>query len=194
MTIELKVYFNFRSPYCYLASKRMFDVIGGPDVELIWRPLGGWNGRSAPERAAYKVPIVRQDVARWARRMNIAYVVPPMHTDPTRAALLSYVAEKKGLLQPYITEVMHEEWGCGGDIGNVEVLASAAERAGLSRAEVAQGLEDAHNARQLAASEVDAQKDGAFGVPTFVVGKDIFWGNDRLDFLSEHLTSLRSQP
>ena len=97
--IDIKVYFNFRSPYCYLASKRMFDVIIAPDIRIIWCPLGGWNGRSSPDRVVYKLPIVRQDVARWCRRLDIPFVPPPMETEPTNAALGSLFAEKVGRSQ-----------------------------------------------------------------------------------------------
>ena len=80
--IDVKLYFNFRSPYCYLASKRMFDVLWVSDVRVIWRPLGGWKGRSPPERAAYKLPIARQDVARWCKR--IQRMPMPAHSLPRR--------------------------------------------------------------------------------------------------------------
>jgi 2-hydroxychromene-2-carboxylate isomerase len=99
--IDIKVYFNFRSPYCYLASKRMFDVILAPDIQIIWCPLGGWNGRSSPDRVAFKLPIVRQDVARWCRRLDIPFVPPPTETEPTNAALGSLLAERVGRLPEY---------------------------------------------------------------------------------------------
>ncbi len=189
--IEVKVYFNFRSPYCYLASKRMFDVLSAPDVKVIWQPLGGWTGRSPPERAAYKLPIVRQDVARWCKRMDIPFVPPPKDTEPTRAAIGSFLAERQGVLQPYVVEVMREEWEFGQDIGQTEPLLRAAARAGLAAEPFTKAIEDPANRQALAESEAKASADGAFGVPTFIVGKDVFWGNDRLDFLAEHLDDLR---
>lgn len=190
-SIDLKIYFNFRSPYCYLASKRMFDVVMAPDVRIVWRPLGGWKGRSPPERAAYKLPIARQDVARWCKRLKVPYVPPPKETDPTRAGAGSFLAEKLGLLRPYIVEMMREEWEFGQDIGQTEALARAGQRAGLPADQLIAAVDSAENRKLLADSEADAAADGAFGVPTFVVGKEVFWGQDRLDFLAEHLDELR---
>lgn len=190
--IDIKVYFNFRSPYCYLASKRMFDVIIAPDIQIIWRPLGGWNGRSAPDRVAYKLPIVRQDVARWCRRLDIPFVPPPTETDPTNAALGSLLTERLGLLQEYVVEVMREEWEFGQNIGLEEPLLRAAERAGIKADAMRQALKDENGLAKLNQFEESAKVDGAFGVPTFVVGKEVFWGNDRLDFLAEHIASLRA--
>lgn len=190
--IDIKVYFNFRSPYCYLASKRMFDVILSPDTRIIWCPLGGWSGRSAPDRVAYKLPIVRQDVARWCRRMKIPFLPPPPETDPTNAALGSLFAEQVGRLPEYVLEVMREEWEFGQNIGLIEPLLRAGKRAGIEPNQLEQALTDNNGIAKLHEFEESAKVDGAFGVPTFIVGKEVFWGNDRLDFLAEHIASLRA--
>ena len=49
--VDVKVFFNFRSPYCYIASKTMFQIFDDYHANLVWRPLGGWSGRSSPDRA-----------------------------------------------------------------------------------------------------------------------------------------------
>ena len=66
--IDIRVFFNFRSPYCYLVSLSLFERLQAYEVTLVWRSLGGWDGRSPPERAKVKVPLTRQDVGRWCRR------------------------------------------------------------------------------------------------------------------------------
>lgn len=184
---ELKLFFNFRSPYCYLASKTLFSLVDDYRVELLWRPLGGWDGRSPPERAKVKVPLTRQDVARWARRMNIPCVPPPITTDPTPAGVVSLLAEEKGCLRDYVLAATHAEWGQGRDIGQQDILCAAAARAGLDAAEVAAALEDPARRQVLEDNWREAQDLGVIGVPTFVIGEQIFWGNDRIDFAREHL-------
>ena len=77
---QVFVYFHFRSPYCYLASKNLWPIVDEFHTELVWRPLGGWDGRSPPERAKVKVPLARQDLARQCRRMGIPCVPPPITT------------------------------------------------------------------------------------------------------------------
>ena len=69
--VNIKLFFNFRSPYCYLATRSMFRLIDNYDAKFEWRVLGGWNGRSEPERAAKKIHIARQDGKRWADRLGI---------------------------------------------------------------------------------------------------------------------------
>lgn len=185
--VELKIFFNFRSPYCYLAGKTMFSLLDDYRVTLGWRPLGGWDGRSPPERARVKLPLSRQDVARWARRMEIPCVPPPASTDPTAAALGSLPAEERGCLREYIAAVMDAEWGQGLDIGQPQVLEAAARRAGLGAAELNAALADPARRQALDDNWREAGELGVIGVPTFVVDDQVFWGNDRIDFVHEHL-------
>lgn len=189
---DVLVFFNFRSPYCYLASKKMFELEDRHGARFVWRPLGGWAGRSPPERAKYKLPIVRQDVKRWCRRMGIPFNPPPVTTDPTIAAAGSLLAEKQGKLREYVVAVMAKEWAEGADIGDPEVLLAVGESVGLDRPELARTIEDPDVMAQLERNHDEATEKGAFGVPTFIVDDQIFWGQDRLDFVAEHLDELES--
>lgn len=188
---DLIFYFNFRSPYCYLVSKTIWPVLDTYHVNLVWRPLAGWDGRSPPDRAKVKIPLVRQDLARWARRLGIPVTPPPASTDPTLAGLGSLLAEERGLLRPYIVEMMRKEWAEGVDIGQRDVVLDVGAGIGLDRTLLAATLDDPQSAALLARNSELAFEQGVIGVPSFVVGDQIFWGNDRVDFLDEHLRELR---
>jgi len=189
--IDVKVFFNFRSPYCYLASKSLWKIIDDYHTNLVWRPFGGWDGRSDPERAKIKITLTRQDVARWAKKMGIPYNPPPVTTDPTKAGAGSLLAEEKGLLRKYMTEMMRAEWAEGLDIGQDDVLLNVGEAVGLDRKELAEAIESQDNLDRLAEHKKEADSLGIIGVPSFVIGEDIFWGNDRLEFVHDHLRELR---
>ena len=186
----VRIFFNFRSPYCYLASHRLFARLAAFDVDIAWRSLGGWDGRSPPERAKVKVPLTRQDVARWCRRMQVAFNPPPISTDPTPAALVAFAAEQAGLLPCYVERVMWREWAEGQDIGLTAVLEGVAVDIGLPLAAARAALDDVRLLARLQENWHEAQSLGVIGVPSFVVGDQIFWGNDRLEFLEEHLAEL----
>lgn len=190
-SVDIKLFFNFRSPYCYLVSKSVWQVIDDYHTNLIWRPLGGWDGRSPPERAKVKVPLTRQDVARWAKRMGIPLNPPPLTTDPTRAGAGSLLAEEKGVLRAYVTEVMRAEWAEGLDIGMDDVLLDVGEKVGLNRQDMANVIEAKEYLNRLDEHKDEASDLGVIGVPTFVIDDQIFWGNDRMEFVLEHLTDLR---
>jgi 2-hydroxychromene-2-carboxylate isomerase len=186
----VKVFFNFRSPYCYLAAQTMFEQLAAFDIELAWRSLGGWDGRSPPERAKVKVPLTRQDVARWCKRIKVPFSPPPITTDPTPAALLAFAAEDAGVLAAYVKAVMWQEWAEGRDIGESAVLRDVAEQVGLDAGTAVAALTSIDNQQRLTANWAEATELGVIGVPSFVVDDQIFWGNDRVDFLTEHLREL----
>ncbi len=184
---QVRIFFNFRSPYCYLASHSMFERLAAFDIDIVWRSLGGWDGRSAPDRAKVKVPLTRQDVARWCKRLEVPFSPPPVTTDPTPAALLACAAERAGLLEAYVKAVMWQEWAEGQDIGLTEVLRAVAAGIGLEARLVDDALGSSKFRLQLQDNWAEAVQLGVIGVPTFVVDDQIFWGNDRLDFLIEYL-------
>lgn len=191
--IDVTLYFNFRSPYCYLASKTLWPVVDDYDVNLIWKPVGGWNLRSSPDRAKKKVPLARQDVARFARRLQIPLNPPPMETETTLAAKLSLLAEEKGVLREYIISVMDKEWAEGQNIGEQEILFSAGERAGLNRDDMQTALDNPEYMTRLEANVEEADEKGVIGVPTFLIGDQIFWGQDRIEFVLEELDRLTAE-
>ena len=86
---------------------------------------------------------------------------------------------------------MHAEWGEGNDIGQTNVLVEVAGRVGLEIGPFSAALSDKASADRLTANWEYAVRKGVLGVPTFVVGDAIFWGNDRLEFVEDHLNELR---
>jgi 2-hydroxychromene-2-carboxylate isomerase len=190
-SIDVKLYFNFRSPYCYIASKTLFRIYDEFHADLVWRPLGGWSGRSSPERAKVKVPLTRQDVRRITAKMGIPMNPPPITTDPTIAGAASLLAEERGLLREWIVETMRAEWASGLDIGDEEVLFAVGESVGLDRQSLQAAFVNDAYLQQLEANWSEAQSLGLIGVPSFKVGEELFWGSDRIEYVLDHLSDLR---
>jgi 2-hydroxychromene-2-carboxylate isomerase len=189
--LDVKLFFNFRSPYCYIASKTLFAIYDDYHTNLVWRPLGGWSGRSSPERAKVKVPLTRQDVRRITGKMGIPMNPPPITTDPTCAGAASLLAEERGVLREWIVEVMRAEWAEGKDIGDEQVLLEVGEQVGLGADELSAAFTDEARLAQLEDNWQEAQAMGLIGVPSFQVGEELFWGADRIEYVLDHLTDLR---
>tara|TARA_R110001592_G_scaffold363372_1_gene686016 strand:- start:124602 stop:125195 length:594 start_codon:yes stop_codon:yes gene_type:complete len=189
--VDVKLFFNFRSPYCYIASKTLFAIFDEFHTNLIWRPLGGWSGRSSPERAKVKVPLTRQDVRRITAKMGIPMTPPPLTTEPTKAAAASLLAEERNLLRPWIVEVMRAEWAGGLDIGDEQVLLEVGEKVGLEAAELQAAFSDEAKLSQLDKNWEEAQELGLIGVPSFQIGDELFWGSDRIQYVKDFLRDLR---
>ena len=189
--VDVKLFFNFRSPYCYIASKTLFAIYDDYHTNLVWRPLGGWSGRSSPERAKVKVPLTRQDVRRITGKMGIPMNPPPITTDPTIAGAASLLAEERGLLREWIVEVMRAEWADGQDIGDEQVLLRVGELVGLDSSELRASFTDEGKLAQLEKNWEEAQELGLIGVPSFQLGEELFWGSDRIEYVLDHLNELR---
>lgn len=190
-TVDVTLYFNFRSPYCYIASKTLFRIFDDYHATMVWRPLGGWSGRSSPERAKVKVPLTRQDVRRITAKMGIPMTPPPISTDPTIAGAASLLAEERGVLRQWIVEVMRAEWASGLDIGDQQVLIDVGEKVGLDRTSLEQAFFNPTYLKQLEDNWTEAQELGLIGVPSFRVGDELFWGSDRIEYVLDHLNDLR---
>jgi len=191
--VDVKVFFNFRSPYCYIASKTLFQIFDDYDTKLLWRPLGGWSGRSAPERAKIKIPLVRQDVRRITAKLGIPMKPPAITTEPTIAGAASLLAEERGVLREWIVEVMRAEWAQGLDIGDESVLLDVGSGIGLDEEELKASFSNPQYLGQLEKNWAEAQELGLIGVPSFQIGEELFWGQDRIEYVMEHLTTMRKR-
>lgn len=189
--VDVKLFFNFRSPYCYLASKTMWSIFDDYHTKLIWKPVGGWDLRSPPSRAKVKVPLTRQDIARYGKRLGIPVNPPPIETEPTAAGAASLFAEQQGKLREYIVETLRIEWAEGRNIGEDAVLVDVAHRIGLDSEALLAAAHDPDNRAVLERNAKEAEEGGIIGVPTFVIGDNIFWGQDRIEFVLDELRELR---
>ena len=190
-SVDVTLFFNFRSPYCYIASKTLFQIYDDYHANLVWRPLSGWSGRSSPDRAKVKVPLTRQDVRRITGKMGIPMNPPPITTDPTIAGAASLLAEERGLLRQWIVEVMRAEWAQGLDIGEEQVLLEVGEKMGLEREALQAAFTNPDYLMQMEDNWNEAQQLGLIGVPSFQVGEALFWGSDRIEYVLDHLNELR---
>jgi len=190
-SVKVSLYFNFRSPYCYIASKTLFEIFDEYRVELVWRPLGGWSGRSSPDRAKIKIPLTRQDVRRVTGKMGIPMNPPPIETDPTIAGAASLLAQERGVLRQWIVEVMRAEWGEGQNIGEEQVLFTIGETMGLEKNALQDAFTNTAYLNQLESNWDEAQSLGLIGVPSFQIEEELFWGADRIEYVKDHLDNLR---
>lgn len=187
----LEFFYDFVSPYSYLASTRVEAEAARVGGTVRFRPflLGGVfnaTGNKAPIEVAAKGRHMATDLGRWARRLGVPFAWPakfPVLTVlPLRAA---FAADRAGQLVPYTHALFRAYWAEGRDISDPAVVQEAATRAGLDGAALvaaAPGFKDA-----LKAQTQEAVDRGSFGAPTFFVGQELFVGNDRLDFAIEAL-------
>lgn len=192
---DLEFFYDFTSPYSYLASERVEALAARTGAALHWRPflLGGVlkaTGNRAPIETPAKGRHMLVDLRRWSDRLGIPLRFPAVFPVPSILALRAALAAgRRGQIVPFTHAVFRAVWVEGREIGKPEELAAVLGAAGLDGpglAEAAPGEKET-----LTKQTQEAVERGAFGAPTFFVGTELFVGNDRMDFVEEALRAAR---
>jgi 2-hydroxychromene-2-carboxylate isomerase len=195
MANPIDFYFDFSSPYGYLASTRIEALAAKHGRSVVWRPhlLGAVfkiNGQQPLTSIPLKGNYTAHDLARCARLLKVPFKLPSKFpigaTTPSRAYYWVNDGEPvlaKRLAQALYTAYFSEDR----DISSPEATVSIAAKVGVDKRELEQALNDPAVKERLRA-EVDAAiARGVFGSPYFVVDGEPFWGSDRLDQLDKWL-------
>ncbi len=180
-------FYDFNSPYAYLAASRVDAVLPEP---VQWRPIAFAFLLRARQREpwSFHEPTRRPGVAECERRAA-AYGLAPMTWPPgwpigsyalapLRAA---YVAADHGRLREFSVAAFARNFVDGTGLRTVEDVLAAGEAAGIDPATLRAGLEDAATKDRLKAATDEAIARGLYGVPTVAVGDELFWGDDQLE-------------
>lgn len=186
---EIEIWFEFGSNYSYLSVMRIEDAAQRHGVRIVWRPflLGpifrALGMETSPfllqkEKGAY----MWQDMVRQCRKYGLQWrrpsVFPRPGVLPARVALL-------GAAEPWVgafsRRVMELNFAFDQDINTPEQIAPVLDGLGLPAADILARAQ-AEPVKTLLREQTDrARARGIFGAPTFFVGTEMFWGNDRLD-------------
>ncbi len=190
-------YFDFSSPYGYLAATRINALAAHHQRRVNWRPilLGPMfkAAGTAPLLAIpLKGPYASRDIPRTARFMKIPYKHPetfPIGTQNTARAFYWLNDRDPVKAHQFALACYATYFAQGVDISPAEKVADIAASLGEDRAQVLAALADPAVKERLK-NEVDAAlAKGVFGSPYFIVDGEPFWGNDRLDQLDAWLAT-----
>ena len=185
MSSKVEFFYDYVSLYSYLAASQV-ESLGG---EVVYRPmlLGAVmqaSGNRPPGTVEAKRIYMMQDVERWTRHYSLPWKMNPTFPQNTLKALrLALVAQREGEFMPVHRALFSAMWVEEKDLGDDAVLGAIAAGAGLDIEMTA----DPAIKEALKANTDEAVARGAFGAPTFFVGDEMFFGNDRLDFVREAL-------
>lgn len=188
-------YFDFVSPYSYLAHCRLPDIAARHGYAIAYRPIDLKAaklaaGNTAPPTVAIpaKMKYAMADFTRWCARYNapLAFTQsgPP---DSTPANIATYYAIDRGQARAYVDAMWGATFAVGGRLGDEAILRQVAAELGWNADDVVAFVASDEGARRYAEGNEAAQQKGVFGAPIMMVGDELWWGNDRLDFLEEYL-------
>jgi 2-hydroxychromene-2-carboxylate isomerase len=190
---SIDFYFDFACPYAYLASTRIDELAAHTGAQINLKPvlLGGiFRALNQPQNMSTtlspaKAKHNRLDLLRWASWLEVPLQTPLRHPNRSVEALRFLLASPGDYALSVMTAFYELYWAQSADISDVEVLKHALRALDLDAEAIASkassdAVKDSLRERTQAAVEL-----GIFGVPTFVVGGEVFFGQDRVEMVAE---------
>ncbi|HZV63529.1 MAG TPA: 2-hydroxychromene-2-carboxylate isomerase [Telluria sp.] len=190
------LYFDPVSPYVWLAGGAVARIEAA-GAEVQWQPvlfaaMLNAHGQKGPAEIAAKRLYTFRDVMRQAAAQGLAFEGPPGHPfNPLPALRMCAALTRQEQRGRFARAVLAACWERGADIAARDTLIGLADACELDGATLADAAQQPALKARLAADTERAIADGVFGVPTFRVGKELFWGGDRVEALERHLQGQR---
>jgi 2-hydroxychromene-2-carboxylate isomerase len=187
--MRLEFWYEFASTYSYPASMRVERLAQAAGVDLVWRPflLGpifgaqGWNDSPFniyPVKGQY----MWRDMARICEDVGLPLKAPvAFPQNGLKAARMALLGVDEGWGAEFTRRVYQANFAEQKDISDETVLASVLKDLGLDAADIAARSNAPENKARLKSQTEEAVARGIFGAPSFFVGDELFWGNDRLE-------------
>ncbi|MEB2648606.1 MULTISPECIES: 2-hydroxychromene-2-carboxylate isomerase [Pseudomonas] len=196
MRKTLEFFFDLGSPATYLAYTQLPALCASTGTQLIYKPmlLGGVfkaTGNASPITVPAKGRYMFDDLARYARRYNVPLKFNPHF--PINTLVLMRAVTGIQLRQPehfdaFVDCLFRALWEDGRHLGDPVVVAAVLTEHGFDPEEVLALANDEAVKAALKDNTEHAVKRGVFGAPSLFVGNQLFFGQDRLDFVREALT------
>jgi 2-hydroxychromene-2-carboxylate isomerase len=195
MSKTVEFLFDVGSPYSYLAYRHLPTIAQASGASIVWTPvlLGGIfqaTGNRSPAETPAKREHLETDLQRWARAYNTHYASNPHFPINTLMLMRGAVAlqmRDETQFQRYLAAVFEAMFGQPENLGDPQVLGRVLMREGFDPTELLALTQSQAVKDQLKRNTEEAIARGAFGAPTFFVGDDMFWGQDRLHFVEAAL-------
>lgn len=192
-------YFLFTvSPFAYLAGTRLEEIAARRGADIVYKPVdaGALFARTGgtplpdrpPARRAYRLQELRRQSAKAGLPLNPAPRHFPTNPAPSSYAIIAAQAAGGGDLGALVHGILRACWAEERDIAEDAVIRDCLAAAGFDPALADTGL--LAGAETYARNLEEAVDRGVFGSPFYVVGDELFWGQDRLDDLDAHLSAL----
>ncbi len=190
MKQQVEFFYDFRSPYSYLAFTQLLPM----DIDLVLRPMQILKVMekvgNVPTTIICKAKgqYARTDLGRWAHRYGIALNPSDMARNDGDACSRAVLAASSPDEARKVTLALYRAcWSEGKALATTSDILGALGAAGIDITGIAARIDAPEAAAELATNTDEAAARGVFGSPTMIVGDAMFFGNDRLDFLREEL-------
>ena len=187
MTRKIDFYFDFISPYSYLAHKKIKIIRKEKNINFNYKPIlvGGLHnlqGITAPTFIKSKLKHMISDCNLIAKKNNIDFIWNSKFPLNSLSIMRGYLFANKDIKDLYLDIIFEAYWKENKDISNEEILKMLLKKFQINLNDFLKGIQDLKIKDELKNFTQEAHDKEIFGAPTFVVNNIIFWGQDRLEF------------
>ena len=187
MIKSIDFYFDFISPYSYLAHKKIQIIKKEKNINFIYNPIlvGGLHnlpGITAPAFIKSKLSYMISDCNLIAKKNNFAFIWNSKFPINSLNVMRSYLFIDTNVKELYLNTIFDAYWKDNLDISNEKILLSLFKKCKIDTDTVLDGIKNANIKNELINVTKKAHDKEIFGVPTYAVNDKIFWGQDRLEF------------
>jgi 2-hydroxychromene-2-carboxylate isomerase len=194
--LTVRLYYDYKSPFTYLAMRPAYALMESHRVRLHYIPheldvRGTFGGEldHRPERDWRKVRYLYLDARRYANARGVIIRGPQKIFDSRLSLMSGLFADKHAAFRPYSDRVFERFFKRELDIENPAALAAVMKETGLDTEAFNRYVAD-EGPRELSEAFAAGDRDGIFGVPTFIVDGEPFWGNDRVEWVARKLDAM----
>lgn len=195
MAKTLEFYFDVGSPAAYLAWTQVPGIADATGAQVDYKPflLGGVfqaTGNRSPMEVPAKGQYMLGDLQRFARRYGVTFRHNPhfpINTLTLMRGALGLQMRQPERMRPFVDAVYRAIWVEEKNMNDPATVGAVLQKAGFDPQQLLALTAEPEVKEQLKAATQEAVARGVFGAPTFFVGKDMYWGQDRLEFVKEAL-------
>jgi 2-hydroxychromene-2-carboxylate isomerase len=187
MTKSIDFYFDFISPYSYLAHKKIRNIKEEKNIKFNYKPVlvGGLHklqGITAPAFIKPKLKNMINDCRLIAKKNKFDFIWNSNFPINSLNSMRGYLFISNKLKDLYLDLMFDAYWKHNLDISNEEILKTILKKCKINKNIFLKGIKNLKIKNKLKKTTQKAHDKEVFGAPTFIVNNKIFWGQDRLEF------------
>ena len=198
--MKIEYYYSVASPYTYMGISRFQELVKKYSLEVVEKPFD-LVGKVFPETGGVPVPKrhpARQkyrllEIERFGKKLNLKINKQPKFfppADPHKAALFTIATIMNGENLNFGKEVLTKLWADQQDISQDSVLEDICKKMNINFIDLKKQAESQDIKHIYDLNSQEAIDKGVFGAPSFILNNELFWGQDRLDFLEDKIKSI----
>ena len=197
--MKIEYYYGIPSPFAYLGSTKFQSIAKKYDAEIIEKPcdlVGGifakTGGVPVPQRSPQRQKYRLDEIKRWSEFLNIKTNIKPKFfppKDPHLPAKFTIAANLLGVKVVFGHELLKQLWSEEKDISDEKNIEFISNKFKINFDELSVLSKSEKVSKIYADNTEEAIEKNVFGAPTYIFNNNLFWGQDRLEFLERALNN-----